>query len=346
MIRNFVLFTVIIVFIFIVSFSVISNFYNKKNTWLCVNGDWVKQGNPKEDTPDTPCPSQSDTKISPAVTKDLQINENPDKVVFEFYDWYISKGSVDTVENYKERSELSPEFISRMETSFNVVETKDNNTFLCTSEIPLSFQTGVSNIQEDKSIVKVENLYKDGKLIIPIEMRLLDGKWKIIGILCEQSQYIQNQANKKQIVIYFNNKKVAGNSNECGLVYGIERTITPSDDQAKDVLLHLFSGPTYSEKSKGYSSMFSEKTANILKSIKIVNRVAYINLNDIRSLMTEVSSSCGSKEFITAVDETLRNNKLADKAIFAINSSVEAFYEWIQIGCVPENYNCDNTNIL
>jgi spore germination protein GerM len=108
---------------------------------------------------------------------------------------------------------------------------------------------------------------------------------------------------------------------------------------AKAALEELFKGPTEEEKSQGYVSWFSDITKDILKSLKIENNTAYVNLEDIRQIIPNVSSSCGSAEFLAEVETTLKQFSGVDKVIIAINGKPSVFYEWI--GCAKENDFCD-----
>lgn len=140
--------------------------------------------------------------------------------------------------------------------------------------------------------------------------------------------------------VYFSNTKKSGSNYDCSLVYPVERNIfniTP-----ETALIELFAGPTAAEKSQGYSSFFSEKTKSILKGVKVQNNIAYVNLTDIRKIIPNVSTSCGSKQFTQQIKLTLmRTNSNINDIRFAINSNPQTFYNWIQIGCDKKLNNCD-----
>ncbi len=71
----------------------------------------------------------------------------------------------------------------------------------------------------------------------------------------------------------------------------------------KAALKELFKGPTEEEKSQGYTSWFSKKQ-DILKSVKVKNGTAYVNLKDLRPMIPNASTSCGSAEFFAEVETT------------------------------------------
>jgi hypothetical protein len=139
---------------------------------------------------------------------------------------------------------------------------------------------------------------------------------------------------------FFNNDKLDPEFS-CNKVFPVEREIPETLGVAKAALEELFKGPTEEEKSQGYVSWFSDITKDILKSLKIENNTAYVNLEDIRQIIPNVSSSCGSAEFLAEVETTLKQFSGVDKVIIAINGKPSVFYEWIQIGCAKENDFCD-----
>lgn len=142
------------------------------------------------------------------------------------------------------------------------------------------------------------------------------------------------------VYVYFSNQKKAGDNTDCGLVYAVERNNSVNTPEI--ALISLFSGPTEDEKSQGYSSFFSEKTKTILKKIKVQDNTAYVDLTDIRKVIPNASSSCGSKQFLQQIKLTLmRADSNIEEVRFAINGNPQDFYDWIQIGCDKKLNNCD-----
>jgi hypothetical protein len=146
------------------------------------------------------------------------------------------------------------------------------------------------------------------------------------------------------IKIYLNNENSNPNSGDCSKVYPVDRVIPKTLGVAKAALQELFKGPTGQEISQGYVSWFSQKTQNILKSIKIESGTAYVDLTDIRQIIPNVSASCGSAQFLAEVETTLKQFESVKKVIIAIDGKPSNFYEWIQIGCAKENDFCDETH--
>jgi len=147
----------------------------------------------------------------------------------------------------------------------------------------------------------------------------------------------------KTINVYFNNTTLNTNTEDCSKVYPLNRVVPNTPELAKAALQELFKGPTDAENSQGYISWFSQRTKDILKSLKVENSTAYVDLMDIRRIIPNVSASCGSAQFLAEVETTLKQFHGVKKVIIAIDGKPSNFYEWVQIGCTEENNFCDET---
>lgn len=145
------------------------------------------------------------------------------------------------------------------------------------------------------------------------------------------------------VKVYFGNTNLNPNMRDCSKVHPVNKTIPKTPGVAKAALKELFKGPTEEEKNQGYVSWFSDATKDILKIVKIESNTAYLDLKDIRQIIPNVSSSCGSAEFLAEVETTLKQFPTVNKVIIAIDAKPSIFYEWIQIGCAKENDFCDET---
>jgi len=94
-------------------------------------------------------------------------------------------------------------------------------------------------------------------------------------------------------------------------------------------MVELLRGPTASERSRGYGGWFSTKTAGMLRSVRIDGGVAYIDFRDLRRVIPNASSSCGSTLLLAQLDRTATQFQTVRRAIYSIGGS-SAFYEWLQ----------------
>lgn len=148
---------------------------------------------------------------------------------------------------------------------------------------------------------------------------------------------------KTSFSVYFGNSQKNANIQDCSLVYPVSREIPKTLAVGQMSLEELFKGPTAEEQKNGYTSFFSSATKDILKKINIDEKTAYVDLKDIRSLVPNASSSCGSAQFLSEMTNTLKQFANIEKVIFAIEGDPKAFYEWLQLSCGMENNNCDAT---
>jgi spore germination protein GerM len=93
----------------------------------------------------------------------------------------------------------------------------------------------------------------------------------------------------------------------------------------------LLRGPTAAERARGLGGWFSSKTAGMLRDVNLVRGVAYIDFKDFRRIIPGASSSCGSALLLAQLDRTATQFPTVDRAIYSINGSRQAFYEWLQL---------------
>lgn len=141
------------------------------------------------------------------------------------------------------------------------------------------------------------------------------------------------------IKIYYANSKRSGV--DCGeKVFPVQRVVPKTPAVARAALEQLFAGPTAEEQAKGYESWFSAQTASILKGLKIVKGTAYVNFTEMRELLGNASTSCGSGIFLAEIEATLKQFPNVKKIVYAIEGDPAEFYEWMQVGC-EENPDCN-----
>ncbi len=177
--------------------------------------------------------------------------------------------------------------------------------------------------------------------------------WAVITILGAGIGYLALQPSditppetpepQMTIEVYFGNIELNPNMEDCGEVFPVEREIPETRAVATAALNELFRGPTEQEKEQGYVSFFSWETRNILKNVRIEEGTAYLNLEDLRTLVPGANSSCGSEQLRSQIEQTLKQFPTVDRVVYAINDSPRTFYEWIQVGCTEENNYCNPT---
>jgi hypothetical protein len=163
--------------------------------------------------------------------------------------------------------------------------------------------------------------------------------WSIIFLVLViglSSLWVIRNRGETTLLVYFSNFQL---TEDCQTVFPLPREVIT--DEPKEILEELFQGPTAEEKEAGYSSWFSEETKDILLGIEFPEEgLAQVDLIDIRLIIPGANSSCGSAQFISSVEETLKQFEEIERVLISLEGDAEAFYEWMQIGCNEENNYC------
>lgn len=136
------------------------------------------------------------------------------------------------------------------------------------------------------------------------------------------------------IRVYFSDPKSDGCD---GKVSPVTRQIPKTQATAKAALDALFKGPTKEEDAKGYTSWFSDDTKSILKSVKVKNGAAYVNLDkSVMEKLGNATTSCGGRSYDASVEKTLKQFPSIRKIFFAVDGDPALYYDWMQIGECPK----------
>lgn len=143
--------------------------------------------------------------------------------------------------------------------------------------------------------------------------------------------------------VFFSNNKLNPEMLDCRLVYPMEVAVSGTLPYEEQVLRALFAGPNDAQQEAGFQSFFNSSTARILRSVKVVENVALVNLKDLRTLIPNANSSCGSAQFLAQIENTLKQFPHVYQVYMAIDEDPSRIYEWLQLGCTEMNFYCDKT---
>lgn len=143
------------------------------------------------------------------------------------------------------------------------------------------------------------------------------------------------------VTVYFGNNILNPQSVDCGQVYGVHRTVPGSEDRVTAALKQVLAGPTAEESALGYTSWFSSATANVLIGAKVTGNTTYVNLTDLRQIIPNASTSCGSAALLAQLGTTASQAAMTPRVLYAINGQPTPFWEWLQMGCDATNDNCN-----
>lgn len=94
----------------------------------------------------------------------------------------------------------------------------------------------------------------------------------------------------------------------------------------------LLAGPSPAEREAGLGSWFSARTATMLGSVKIEAGHAVVDLDDLRPVIPNASSSAGSRRLLGQLDATVFQFRTVESVEYRLEGDCEAFNEWLQYG--------------
>jgi len=115
----------------------------------------------------------------------------------------------------------------------------------------------------------------------------------------------------------------------CTRVFPLSRTVR-GPAVLTGAMRALLRGPTAAERSRGYGGWFSQKTAGMLRSVRIANGVARVDFRNFSRIIPNASSSCGSALLLAQLDRTATQFPTVRRAVYSFDGSARAFYEWLQ----------------
>jgi hypothetical protein len=122
---------------------------------------------------------------------------------------------------------------------------------------------------------------------------------------------------------------VPGGADPCGAVAPVVRKVA-GPVTAEVALRELLAGPTADETAAGFTSLFGPPTADALLDVTIADGIARVSFRDLRQVIPNASSSCGSGALLGALDATLAQLPGVRGARYSFGGDEAAFYEWLQ----------------
>lgn len=116
---------------------------------------------------------------------------------------------------------------------------------------------------------------------------------------------------------------------DCADVVAVDREVGDGPT-LQTVMEQLLAGPTEQEKAEGLGGWFSESTADMLISAEQEGDVARVDFKDLREVIPNASSSCGSAGLLAQLDSTAKEFG-ASRTLYSINGDLDTFYNWLQL---------------
>lgn len=131
------------------------------------------------------------------------------------------------------------------------------------------------------------------------------------------------------IAVFFS----AGAAEDCSSVEAFPRTIGAREDLIRAAFDELVAGPTEVELDAGAGSFFSPATAGTVESVTLSDGLLIIDFRDLRSLIPNASTSCGSEALLAQLNHTAFAFQTVGRVRYRIDRSCDEFANWLQREC-------------
>jgi hypothetical protein len=292
------------VFLILASFAYLK--FKDEDTWLCVNGEWVKQGNPSLPEPIKGCGA------------DKEIINNNSPVIGE----NISEEKI-KVTTPKSGEEVSSPLVIEgeargswfFEASFPVSIEDDNGQVLASgaaqaqsdwmTEDFVSFKaelnftqpastTGTLILKNDNPSGLPEN---EEEVSIPLKFKM---------------------AELMPLKVFFSNDKLDPQIT-CVKVFPVERQVLKTESVGRAALAELLKGPSTSEESQGYKTSINSGVK--IKSITIENGVAKVDFDS--TIEKAIGGSCRVSAIRSQIIETLKQFLTIKDVVISVDGRID-----------------------
>jgi hypothetical protein len=115
----------------------------------------------------------------------------------------------------------------------------------------------------------------------------------------------------------------------------VRRSIRQSERKAplRAALLELLNGPTQEERRMGCASIFSKRSADLLRDVAIVDGQAVVNFRDLRSKVPGVGATTASAVFLLQLNLTVLQFPTVESIRYELGGSCERFFRYLQGSC-------------
>jgi hypothetical protein len=124
------------------------------------------------------------------------------------------------------------------------------------------------------------------------------------------------------------------NDGECDDVVVYERQVDASADPIVAAFESLVAGPTIDEHASGAGSFFSAETTGMVASAVADDGVLVVNFDDLRSVIPNASTTCGSMALLAQLTTTAFQFDDVERVRYEIDGSCDTFAGWLQRECM------------
>ena len=261
-----------------------------EDKWICINGEWVKQGNPVSPKPTVPCPGQAPEVVitSPqprqAVSTPLTVTgkargnwffeANAVLRLLDAEQREIASGTVQALGDW-----MTDEFVAFEGQIRFLAPASDTGTLVFQNDNP----SGLSENQKE--------------FRVPVRF---------------------DASRTMKVKAYFGNHQLDPESS-CDKVFPVERGIPTTDAPARAALDELLAGPTPSEQTAGYFTSINSGVT--IQSLTIQDGVAVVDFDE--RLGFQVGGACRVSAIRAQITETLMQFPTVKSVVVSINNRTQ-----------------------
>lgn len=317
-----------------------------EDTWLCVDGEWVKHGNPAAFKPTKPCDSQNARLANPASVNckekdgELEIKETDlgqiGICVFadgsKCEEWAYFRGECEVgnkivvYQPNKDQEVTLPLKITGeargfwfFEASFPIKLLDASNQVIAQTTAQAKTDWMTNDFVLFEAELPGSILSQSGQIPVTLVLEkdnpsgLPENEEKI------NIPLILNQPQTSSIDVYFGNSQLDPEVMDCTKVFTIKRTIPKTEAIGRAALLELLKGPTEKEKNEGYFTSINPGVE--IQSLTIENGTAKVDFN--QQLEYAVGGSCRVAAIRAQISQTLKQFPTVNNVIISIDGRTE-----------------------
>jgi len=278
-------------------------FGGNEDSWICENGTWIKHGNPSVEMPKKGCElTEKLPELEPPIPvikvsapKENELISSPLEITGEANGPWYFEGNLPIKITDKEGNVLGSGSAEAI-----------GDTWMTEDFVPFKgkIEFDSKNISEGFIVLQKDN---------PSGLPENAGEFKVAV------KFAKTKQEELTLKIFFQNTKKNPNIQDCGLVFGVTRTIQKTQSTARAALEELFKGPTEEEKTLGYFTSINEGVK--IQKLSIVDSIAKVDFNS--ALEKNVGGSCKTATIIAQIKETLKQFSSIKTVIISIDGRTE-----------------------
>ncbi len=304
----------------------------EEDTWLCVDGDWVKHGVPRAPKPTKPCGEKIITNFFQCAELGYLVLESyprqcrtPDGQIF-IEDIGNELGKTDLISVSRPRPN---EAVS----SPLIIEGQARGTWFFEASFPIKLFDAQNNLIAT-AIAQAQSDWMTEDFV-PFQAELnftaLATETGILILEKDNPSDLPENADELRIPVYLQRietltvKLFFGNSQldpevlDCAKNFSVERTIAKTPAVARVALAELLKGPTEAEKNQGFFTSINQGVK--IQKLTIENGVAKVDFDE--TLERGVGGSCRVAAIASQIRETLKQFPTVSEVVISIDGRTE-----------------------